>query len=428
MNVICEFIRQQIKSLDNVNALENTPVPTRWGAQEYGGEGRVFAYTTEELAGSEVKVLLHWFLAAIESQFWSRGHEYMWYIDSIESYGMGDVADVGVAADWACGTRESFLVAKGLFEQGNDVNVHLGDIYFTGTPEACRRDFCGTGHGVQFPWGREGLLAIPGNHEAFYHCIGFRNVVMPFCGTIQGSQKAPFWSIENKHWIVIGLDTGYNSIDLTAWSPTTNLEASNLNLKLPPEQIDWLNTLDVNKKGIVIFTHHHPITLYPDQPVFPAIADQLEAIFPNRTVLWFWGHQHVLILYQLQSWRKFAFHGRCIGNGGFPCGDMNTIVTNASKQPSMVKAVEHAPGPNPKYGRNGWCQFHFVHHTLTINYHLLQPNSTTHLCAKESFSTDANGNVNVDNFTLLDPNGFTTFNDNVNANANSGSNCGCIIN
>ncbi|AYV86955.1 MAG: metallophosphoesterase [Sylvanvirus sp.] len=311
---------------------------------------------------------------------------------------------LGILSDWASGTTNSFLVAKYAFQQQNDYNIHLGDTYFTGTFDDCRQNFCGQDiaqkGAIQFPRGVQGTFALIGNHEAYGQSIGFKKVIMPFCGTIkQPKQRAPFWSLETEHWIVIGLDSGYDSVDLLQWGPD-NLDASNKQLQFQSLLIEWL-TIQFGKKethssstetntqphparrGIILLSHHQPVCMMSSQPAFEQLADTLATIFDGQRVLWLWGHEHQLTMYRLRAWTNpttrssFSFFGRCVGNGGFPCenqGEKQTELLNAVNSfggSQTLQCVEYGAGTNGSYGRNGWCQVTLQGIHAKMSYYLI---------------------------------------------------------
>ena len=191
---------------------------------------------------------------------------------------------IGILSDWASGTRESYLVAQHAFEKKYDYNIHMGDTYLTGRYQDCLQNFCGqidpeTGiRGVQFPYGTKGALAVGGNHEAYAHCIGFRNIIMPFCGTFDSNgnrqmQQGPFWSIELDHWTILGLDSAYECVDLQQWNLENNEEAANSKTSFPDLLIQWVQNIinsyaaNCHKKGVIILTHHQSLSLFDNKPI-----------------------------------------------------------------------------------------------------------------------------------------------------------------
>ena len=65
--------------------------------------------------------------------------------------------------------------------------------------------------------GAKGSFALNGNHEMYADGNGYWRMVLPRMGLKErgsewgAGQWASFVCLENKHWRVVGLDTGYNS-------------------------------------------------------------------------------------------------------------------------------------------------------------------------------------------------------------------------
>jgi len=70
---------------------------------------------------------------------------------------------------------------------------------------------------VRWPTGAKGSFALNGNHEMYADGNGYWKLVLPRMGLKErcsewgAGQWASFFCLENKHWRIIGLDTGYNS-------------------------------------------------------------------------------------------------------------------------------------------------------------------------------------------------------------------------
>src|SRR6202035_5285651 len=70
------------------------------------------------------------------------------------------------------------------------------------------------------PWtrGKVGSFALLGNHEMYAQGIAFFDHLLHTLGSRDrssrnyGGQKARFFCLENDHWRILGLDTGYHSI------------------------------------------------------------------------------------------------------------------------------------------------------------------------------------------------------------------------
>src|SRR5260370_599686 len=73
--------------------------------------------------------------------------------------------------------------------------------------------------------------------------------------TSEADQKASFFCLENDHWRIIALDTGYNSIGLPLLEYVFKPDCA-----LPPELMHWLSTVvqprPDDPRGTVLLSHH----------------------------------------------------------------------------------------------------------------------------------------------------------------------------
>src|ERR1700722_13672660 len=76
-----------------------------------------------------------------------------------------DRITIALAADWATDTPESEHIGQLMRGEGCDYTIHLGDIYFVGTPQEVSDNFLGPN--APWPHGNCGSLAVPGNHEYY---------------------------------------------------------------------------------------------------------------------------------------------------------------------------------------------------------------------------------------------------------------------
>src|SRR5262249_38184922 len=123
-----------------------------------------------------------------------------------------------------------------------------------------------------------------GGHGYFEH-------VLPAFG-----QEASYFCLQNANWRIIGLDSAYKD------------------QQLKDPQLDWLKAQLVNdgKKNIVL-THHQLFSCFEDvsDKMLKQVGPLLDA---GRIHAWFWGHEHLHIVYLKQ--RNVA--ARCIGHGAIP--------------------------------------------------------------------------------------------------------------
>ncbi|MCB8883070.1 GMC family oxidoreductase [Acidisoma cellulosilytica] len=230
-----------------------------------------------------------------------------------------------LAGDWATGTDEAHDVAQRMAEDAPHYAIHLGDVYYYGGPGEVAENFLGQPNPRNFyepcrwPDASLGRFALNGNHEMYALGKAYFNAMLPTLGPkiggVQQKQKASFFCLENEHWRIIALDTGYKSI---GWPFVEYVFSPSCALRR--EEIAWLRETvcpdPTDRRGIIILTHHQYYSRYDNWYV--KTARQLAEFF-DRPVLWFWGHEHRMAVYEeFAVPRGIAAYGRCIGHGGMP--------------------------------------------------------------------------------------------------------------
>jgi hypothetical protein len=248
-----------------------------------------------------------------------------------------DAATLSLVGDWGTGTDEAQMVADCVEKFGADYTIHLGDVYFVGDPIEIEENFLGESTSpyrpVKWPQGKTGSFALCGNHEMYARGRGYFETILPKMGLRKSGgdwgngQGASFFCLENKYWRIVGLDTGYNATRFD-WGKMPVLEKSKWlrtsrrfkpRCTLPDAQLSWLRNAvnpDGDKRGLILLTHHGCHSAFSDWYRIP--AQQLSSII-HRPVIWFWGHEHKLAIYdRYRVPGGIEAHGRCIGHGGMP--------------------------------------------------------------------------------------------------------------
>jgi hypothetical protein len=227
--------------------------------------------------------------------WWGGIVKHKWIEPPATAEPIADGATLALFADWGTGLYGAPFVAEAITTLLPDAAIHLGDVYYSGTPRE-QLDRCVT----MFP-GAVRQLALPGNHDMYSGGDGYFDVVLPFC-----KQAASCFALANEHWLVLGLDTAYIDGDMTR------------------DQIDWMDGLIAAHPDhdVLVLSHHQPWSAFesPDDEHSDSIQ-----LLPRRTRLdtrrintWYWGHEHRCAIYNQHP--VFGTYGRCIGHGGFPYG------------------------------------------------------------------------------------------------------------
>jgi hypothetical protein len=161
---------------------------------------------------------------------------------------MDDSYLVALAADWGSGTDSAYRVGRLIAGHRPDCTIHLGDVYYSGTEREFRDYFLPAD---AWPRGAQRTFALNGNHEMYSGGEGYFGVALPAL-----DQEASYFCLENAHWRVVALDTGYYAKTF----PFLELFDTNL-IKLHRAMRAWLADVvfrdPADKRPVVLLTHHN---------------------------------------------------------------------------------------------------------------------------------------------------------------------------
>lgn len=305
---------------------------------------------------------------------------------------------LAIVADWATDTDESIQIAQKMADHNPDYTIHMGDTYYVGAPHEIRNNFTN----AESPWirGNTGSFALLGNHEMYAQGIAFFDRLLPTLGIKSKQtgkyeeQKTAFFCLENKHWRLLGLDTGYHSIG----------KVPVIELIFPPDchfdpiLMQWLkDTVHLNdpadKRGILIVTHHQYISAFKSETEYIKPAAQLAGLIgKDRPVIWLWGHEHKFSAFEkTQVADGITAYGRCIGHGGMPVElhSKSFLMNENAKGFSRLVMVDTRPKPGTeKYplGYNGYALIKIRDAELSIEYY-----DAENILLTERWMVDADG-------------------------------------
>jgi hypothetical protein len=214
-----------------------------------------------------------------------------------------------------------------------------------------------------------GSFALNGNHEMYARGFAYFDRMLPRLGLMTNGQPtgqpASYFCLENEFWRIIALDTGYNSISFPLLEyiiqPSCDLRA---------EQLHWLRTVvrprRDDQRGIIILSHHQYYSRY--DTCYPKQAEQLAEFFP-RPVLWFWGHEHRLAVYNLFGLPGgIQAYGRCIGHGGMPVDISPSTTKHSQCTVEFIDERHYRNHENLTIGYNGFAQLSIKRDRLDVQY------------------------------------------------------------
>jgi hypothetical protein len=305
---------------------------------------------------------------------------------------------IALAGDWGTGTTEAETAAELMTQSSPDFTIHLGDVYYVGGDDEIRQNCLGQDsaefEGVQWPHGARGSFALNGNHEMYANGGPYFDTFLKTLG-IQGDpagQHASFFCLDLEHWRVVGLDTGYNSVGWPIFSmiPGLNsIQAIGGDCHLEPALLDWLRNVvapAANPKPTLLLSHHQYFSAFEGSYTKP--AKQLKDLFGDQELVWLWGHEHRLGIYDRFSQDGGpTVYGRCIGHGGMP---VEMKQPDGTKAPLLYWDQRTHLLDGEEVGENGYAMASIDGAQLTIEYRDLR----NMLLFQERFSPGEAGKLN----------------------------------
>lgn len=203
-------------------------------------------------------------------------------------FDMKDEATIAIVGDWGGGNAAAQAVATQINQIKPDHVIHLGDVYYAGTPKETKERF------IRFwPSPKEAgkSLALNSNHEMYGGGYGYFDITLP-----EFKQPASYFNLANQNWQFIGLDTGYDEHDLH------------------PPQAEWLAAQLQNNRKTILFSHHQLFSAYETTDCSKLQAKVQPFLAAGKIYGWIWGHEHLCVAYK----PHMGIKGVCLGNGCFP--------------------------------------------------------------------------------------------------------------
>jgi hypothetical protein len=279
----------------------------------------------------------YYWLANRQPQYrdWKRRNQPIFFGTVAEPISRG--AKIAIIGDWGTGMPDAkLLLAELLTKTRPDVLIHLGDVYYSGTPAEFQHNFSevlgqvlaenpGLGLGPR-------IYAIPGNHD-YYAGSGPFYRLIDSLNAGPAKQTASYFCLrsEDDRWQVIGVDTGFNDR-----SPGLAFDKAYLAPIPQPSEVEWLQDKLATFPGRTILMSHHQAfsshagingpesgrPQYLNQPLIDSVGPHLD-----RVAAWLWGHEHNLVLFAPNQFG--VTKGRLVGCSAFemtPADDPYSIV------------------------------------------------------------------------------------------------------
>jgi len=231
-------------------------------------------------------------------------------------------ARVAIIGDWGTGMPDAELLLEALLAtEKPDVLIHLGDVYYSGTPAEFQHNFASVLNTAVLKLGKAPrVYAIPGNHDyyagggAFYDLIDTLN-------TETTRQTASYFCLrtEDEKVQFLGMDTGFNDR-----APGVAFDRGYKAPMPHDSEIEWIKDKLANFKGkTILLSHHQAFSAHsaingPDsgepQDRNQQLLNSLDLDL-GRVIAWLWGHEHNLVLFE--DGQLGVAKGRLVGCSAF---------------------------------------------------------------------------------------------------------------
>jgi hypothetical protein len=254
-------------------------------------------------------------------------------------YNLPPNAVVALFGDWGTGEPTAKRVMDQIRLKQPTHAIHLGDIYYSGTPNEVKERFLNiiADHGPS-PSSCK-YFSLNGNHDMYSGGYGYFDSVLA-----QFGQDASYFNLRNDNWQLIGLDSAYEEYGLQA------------------PQSDWLTAqlAEQNHKSILM-SHHQLFSPYESRAANRTLLRKTQPLLP-QVYAWFWGHEHKCIVME----DNMGIKPRCIGHGAIP----SKVPYGVPPFPEVpIAKVDERSAPPPDRGAiHGFALLRFAGSKLDVSY------------------------------------------------------------
>ena len=216
-------------------------------------------------------------------------------------------AKVAIIGDWGTGLDDAIQMVADIVRHFNPAAIiHLGDIYYSGTPDECKLAF--TESLIAAGASHTAVFTLTGNHEYYALGHGFFPMLTQLNSSIPGAtQQASYFCLRtgDNAWQLLAMDTGYyDAIPFDQLNPTST------GPHLHPSEVQWLQDKLDNFDGATILLSHHQLfstnaklngvaSAYAALPYLnPHLYQVFRPYLQTKVAAWIWGHEHNFALYQ----------------------------------------------------------------------------------------------------------------------------------
>jgi len=236
-----------------------------------------------------------------------------------------------MVGDWGSGLPRAQQVAQHMREaidagraDGREVHaVHLGDVYYSGFGREYTNRFLRYWPVEMHESDTIYSWSLNGNHDMYSGGHGYFGTLLAD-PRFACQDKSSWFSIENEHWRIVGIDTAWDEKGIHDPRAERGLQA--------PQAATLQQWAAADDRPFMLLSHHQLFSSY-ERPG-PYLRDELAPLLDGgRIRAWFWGHEHKCVIHEPYDGLPY---GRCLGHGGVPV----YAVDEAKHSEPAVKWVE----------------------------------------------------------------------------------------
>lgn len=257
-------------------------------------------------------------------------------------------AKIAIVGDWGTGAQPALHLLKLIAAEQPEYLIHLGDIYYSGTPLECRRNFVEPVNQILRANAQDTkVFTLAGNHDMYCGGIGYYDLIKTLNKSPFG-QPASFFCLRtsDERWQFLAMDTGLHD-----YSPMYVADAVTY---IESDELEWHSQrIDEFPGRTILLSHHQLFSAFsaiglPVEGQRSSLNPKLYEAFrrlnrSNRVAAWFWGHEHTLSIYEPFAGLE---RGRCIGHGAVPTSIIDKIyepLKDLDLTPSIKGGTQLAP-------------------------------------------------------------------------------------
>lgn len=274
---------------------------------------------------------------------------------------IANTVNIAIVGDWGTGDAASSSVMQQIINliPKPDYIIHLGDVYYGGTPAPGDPNSANYYSLNEEPanlvnaWPKAYAgksFTLNSNHEMYSGANGlFYDALNPASSPFSAQGGLTCFILQYGGWTILGLDSAFNGTSTDAFM------SGNLGNPSGP-QVAWIKSLNLDPAKTIVLTHHVGFD-YDCSSVLGLWSQVNAALGGKDPYAWYWGHAHNGIVYNNpvtipvpgQPDFKTNTYARCAGHGALPYGVATTLPNN-----SNVLWQANSPIPSSKQIYNGF--------------------------------------------------------------------------